>query len=240
VLLRAVARKVEERWASAEEFRSALRRALTPRIHEKDGSVLVYVPGGEFTLGTDEDFEERWPEPEHRVILSAYWIGKYPVTNAQYARFLEENPDHPKPQFWSYERFSAPQQPVVGVSWLEAQTYCRWAGLELPTEAQWEAAARGTDGRPYPWGSEAPTADHADFDKSWEKDKPDAVGRLPPSAWLIPISRAQLLYRVGRRTDLLPHETLRDSCSREHVQPENFWLDAALVRQTLEHTPYRS
>lgn len=131
------------------------------RIHEKDGTVLVYVPGGEIMLGAEG--VQDWSRPVHRVRLHPFWIGKFPITNEQYARFLSENPEAPEPLFWHDPQFSQPLHPIVGVSWDEAQAYCRWAGLELPSEAQWEAAARGRDQRPYPWGRDLPTPRQANF-----------------------------------------------------------------------------
>ena len=147
-----------------EPFVSAVQRARQQRqerIHEKTGMVLVPVPGGEFNIGA-EDLEAS-ARPVRRIRLRPFWIGKFPVTNEQYARFLEENEAVPKPAFWTDPRFNQPQHPVVGVSWYEAAVYCRWAGLQLPTEAQWEAAARGTDQRPYPWGKELPTPQRVNF-----------------------------------------------------------------------------
>lgn len=130
-------------------------------IHEKTGMILVYVPGGEIHLG---DLEiHSWSGPVRRVRMSPFWIGKYPVTNEEYARFLEENPSLERPAFYKDTRFNQPRHPVVGLSWEEALAYCHWAGLELPGEAQWEMAARGTDQRPYPWGRELPTPRHANF-----------------------------------------------------------------------------
>jgi formylglycine-generating enzyme required for sulfatase activity len=131
------------------------------RINEKDGMVLVYVPGGEFALGAEG--LHPWSAPVHHVSLSPFWIGKFPVTNAQYLRFLAENPACRKPAFWEDPKLNPPQHPVVGLSWEESQAYCQWAGLELPSEAQWEAAARGVDQRPYPWGGKLPTPLHANF-----------------------------------------------------------------------------
>lgn len=131
------------------------------RINEKDGTVLLYVPGGELSLGA-KDLPSS-SRPVRRVRLSPFWIGKFPVTNEQYSRFRQENAHYPEPAFWEDSRFNGPEHPVVGLSWEEAQAYCRWAGLELPCEAQWEAAARGTDERDYPWGRESPTPVHANF-----------------------------------------------------------------------------
>ncbi|NJL27691.1 MAG: SUMF1/EgtB/PvdO family nonheme iron enzyme [Thermoanaerobaculia bacterium] len=156
------------------------------RMNEKDGSVLIYVPVGVYTLGTNEDLEayreedRHWPKPEHTVRLTPYWIGKYPVTNAQYRRFLEANPRQKEPDSWNDKQFNEPEQPVVGVSWMEAIAYCRWAGLELPSEAQWEAAARGIDRRSYPWGNEKPSPELANFDGRERRTTP--VGAYPKGA----------------------------------------------------------
>jgi formylglycine-generating enzyme required for sulfatase activity len=130
------------------------------RVNGKDGTILLYVPGGEFTLGAEV---HPWSRPIHRVRLDPFWIGKFLVTNEQFACFLRENPDRSQPAHWEEPSLNPPQHPVVGLSWEEAQAYCRWAALALPTEAQWEAAARGTDQRPYPWGKELPTPLHANF-----------------------------------------------------------------------------
>lgn len=132
------------------------------RVHEMDGTELLFVPGGYFHLGTDD--LDKWSRPMHRVRLTSFWIGKFPITNAQYGRFLEDHPDRSTPSFWQDPQFNQPDQPVVGVSWDEAQAYCRWAGLRLPSEAQWEAAARGRRAQAYPWGENPPTDKHANFD----------------------------------------------------------------------------
>jgi formylglycine-generating enzyme required for sulfatase activity len=131
------------------------------RRHDADGSLLLYVPGGEYTLGADDIND--WTRPVHRVQLAPFWIARHPVTNEQYGRFLAAHPDATPPEFWQDERFDARQQPVVGVSWEDAEAYCRWVGLALPSEAQWEAAARGAEGRTYPWGNEPPEPRHANF-----------------------------------------------------------------------------
>jgi formylglycine-generating enzyme required for sulfatase activity/predicted MPP superfamily phosphohydrolase len=146
--------------------------------HEPSGIVLVYVPGGVYTLGADDISDEE--KPVHSVTLNPFWLGKYPVTNEQYGRFLAANPEARKPASWQDKRFNAPQQPVVGVSWEEAQAFCVWAGLALPSEAQWEAAARGADGRRYPWGNEVPTPERANYGRREGRTTP--VGAYPLGA----------------------------------------------------------
>lgn len=131
-------------------------------LHEKSRQVLVFVPGGEYTLGIKRISPA--DQPVHRVVLNPFWIGKYPVTNEQYSKLLAANPGVDKPGSWEDKKFNHPRQPVVGVSWVEAKAYCEWADLRLPSEAQWEAAARGTDQRRYPWGNDEPTPAHANFD----------------------------------------------------------------------------
>ena len=160
--------------------------AGTEMPHGVDGSVLVYVPGGRFPMGTDQDLEgyikvnEGWPKPAHEVVLSGYWIGKYPVTNAQYGGFLEAHPGHNKPEYWTDKQFNGSDQPVVGVSWADALAYCEWAGLSLPSEAEWEAAARGKEGRPYPWGDFDPSPELANYGD--REGHPTPVGAYPKGA----------------------------------------------------------
>lgn len=138
---------------------------------EENDPELIYVPGGDFVLGGEGN-------PRHRVVLSPFRIGKYPVTNEQYGRFLAAT-GHRRPSYWDADRFAGSAQPVVGVDWRDAKAYCAWAGLKLPSEAQWEAAARGTDGRRYPWGNDEPTPDRADYGKIYRSGQPDPVGSHP-------------------------------------------------------------
>ena len=138
------------------------------KISEIDGMEMIYIPAGEFTMGwegTDSTISILpGPYPDflvHKVILEGYWIDKYEVTNGQYQQCVEDgvcrscNQNNIPPQGKGY--FTSPEYaeyPVVNVSWYMARDYCGWADRRLPTEAEWEKAARGTDGRKYPWGND--------------------------------------------------------------------------------------
>ncbi len=120
---------------------------------------MVLVPAGEFTMGDNRRYNwtfmlayNIFDGPEHIVYLDAYYIDKYEVTNEQYKRFVDET-GYRKPSCWNDSRFSLPNQPIVGVNWEDAVAYAKWAGKRLPTEAEWEKAARGTDKRSWPWGN---------------------------------------------------------------------------------------
>ncbi len=128
---------------------------------------MVFIPAGDFTMGsTEEDimwaakqfFSEsleyyRDETPAHPVTLEKYEIDKTEVTVGQYKLYMEKT-GKSAPKFMDNERFNGNFQPVVGITWQEANDYCVWNGKRLPTEAEWERAARGTDGRYYPWGSD--------------------------------------------------------------------------------------
>jgi len=121
---------------------------------------LVQVPAGWFWMGWEEGHPGE--RPRHRVWLDGFAIARAPVGNREYARFLDEAGAAPPP-WWEDPRFSDPQQPVVGVNWFEAGTFCDWLSraeggrFRLPTEAEWEKAARGgLDGARFPWGDERP------------------------------------------------------------------------------------
>ena len=118
------------------------------RINPKDGAVMVYVPAGEFVMGDDQMPRS---SPRRTVTLDAFWIYKNDVTVAQYRKFCQATGRQmPQTPTWGWKD----DHPVVNVTWDDAKAYCDWAGAALPTEAQWEKAARGTDGRMYPWGNE--------------------------------------------------------------------------------------
>jgi formylglycine-generating enzyme required for sulfatase activity/serine/threonine protein kinase len=124
-------------------------------ISEIDGTVMVYVSAGEFLMGTrDDQVGEDDERPQHTVHLDSYWIDKTEVTSAQYRRCVEAGecsaPD--TGDNCTYSTDGRSDHPINCVDWDQAATYCTWVGRRLPTEAEWEKAARGVDGRIYPWG----------------------------------------------------------------------------------------
>jgi formylglycine-generating enzyme required for sulfatase activity len=133
----------------------------------------ILVPAGEFEMGAEGPPAEPDESPKHRVYLDAFYIGKYEVTNANYAVFVKStghappvNPDpNPSYNLWRGTTLldGVAELPVINVSWEDASAYCKWVGGRLPTEAEWEKAARGTDGRMYPWGNDPVTGNRANY-----------------------------------------------------------------------------
>ena len=163
------------------------------RTNPTDGAAMVWIPGGEFQMGSDpKEIDQLWAKtgweadwkqyatdesPKHRVKVDGFWMYTTEVTNEQYGKFLKVT-GHREPLFWQDERFSGPKQPVVGVSWDDAQAYCKWAGARLPTESEFEYALRGGDDRIFPWGNEYPPKTKCGnfADEFAKRQFPDGVG----------------------------------------------------------------
>ncbi len=144
------------------------------RINPKDGAKMVWVPEGEFTMGGTVTADEK---PQRTVYLDGYWMYKYEVTVAQYRKFCKATKRKmPEPPERGVVLIAS--HPMVYVTWQDAADYAKWAGVTLPTEAQWEKAARGTDGRTYPWGNDWDASKCASSAGTWLKStKP--IGSYP-------------------------------------------------------------
>ena len=162
---------------------AALERVhAAPAVSSKDGAPMVVIPAGPFFMGVpkwarDGGLDEY---PNHEVELDAYAIDTYEVTNGLYLEFIRStghrtpsHPADPSKNLWQGGLMpeSIASLPVVNVDWFDAEAYCRWAGKRLPSEAEWEKAARGTDDRRFPWGDVEPTHKHLNFNQAWQGEK---------------------------------------------------------------------
>lgn len=149
-------------------------KKIETRVNEKDGSILVFIESGFFTMGSSPSmlstggYTENTDVPSesipHIVQIGGFWIGKFPITNSQYKRFIKET-GYREPDRWDDINFNGPNQPVIGLSLKDTQAYLSWAGLRLPTEAEWQyvACGPGMNPRIFPWGNEYPTSTHLNY-----------------------------------------------------------------------------
>lgn len=163
---------------------SDLLQSYAQRHQSIIGFEWVTIPAGLFFMGSDPDrdihvFEDELPQ--FKLYLPTFQITRTPVTNAQYKLFVDAT-GHRAPTHWVNGALPAGKEkhPVVNVSWRDAVVFCEWAGVRLPTEAEWEKAARGHDGRLYPWGDTPPNRDRCNFDM--QIGAPTAVGNYPDGA----------------------------------------------------------
>jgi len=172
----------------AKELLSKKSEAKKPEAKKTNGMVLV--PAGWFRMGSNKGTSVE--KPVHRVYLDAYYIDKYEVTMFQYWRCVKAGKcrilvtrNGKWMKYYNWGKPGRDRHPVNGAWWHDAKTYCKWAGKRLPTEAEWEKAARGTDGRTYPWGNTKVTCEYAVINEGgWGcgKERTWAVGSKPKGA----------------------------------------------------------
>jgi len=148
----------------------------------KDGAPMVLIPEGSFPMGVPHGDRDggRDEYPRHDVFVGNFYIDKFELTNGRYHEFVNatkhripQNPTNATRNLWQGETIteSLADRPVVNVDWADAHAYCQWAGKRLPTEAEWEKAAKGTADRRFPWGNVEPTNKHLNFNQQWIGEK---------------------------------------------------------------------
>ena len=172
IVQKAIQPPKEDRWQSAAEFRARLmtafdesyRQAALAQIksdsqREVSTEGMVLLEGGNFVMGNSSNPDEA---PEFEYFVGPFYVDVYPVTNRKYAEFLKDT-GRAAPKYWGLPQYVGPDQPVIGVTWSDAAAYAAWMGKQLPSEAQWEFAARGRENRKYPWGNTDPDANRANY-----------------------------------------------------------------------------
>jgi serine/threonine-protein kinase len=176
---------------------------------------MVLIAQGEFTMGSNES-EELSEKPEHSVKVGSFYIDRTEVTNENYYEFVKVT-RHPPPQDWIDGKFRPGEDkyPVVYVSWFDADAYARWLGKRLPTESEWEYAARGDDKRLYPWGGSVFSPQNANS-KETDKNHPMPVGSYPSGA-----SRFGMLDMAGNVAEWTASDYTLYPGSKANMEPGN-------------------
>ena len=140
--------------------------AMVAGVEADTNPEMVYFPAGEFVMGAPEGEGKKNEHPQHKVYLSAFYIDKYEVTFKNFEEYLASNPKkHPTITGW-IDRKARPNmtnKPIFGLQWKRCRNYCEWRNKRMPTEAEWERAAKGTENRNYPWGNEPPDKSRGNF-----------------------------------------------------------------------------
>ncbi len=178
------------------EKNSLITEQFVPRINSKiekieknkmgyweaeffNNSIMIYIPEGDFLMGTDSDDSYPKERPNHLVNILQYWISKFEISFNQYLAFCEDTGTKtPYDENWGRDN-----RPVINISWFDATSYCEWLSIKtglafrLPTEAEWEKASKGNENRVYPWGDNKPTIVHANYNYNIEKTS--EIGSYP-------------------------------------------------------------
>ena len=223
-------RRLARRIVGADTVTGPAEATHTPKggeslIETRTGLRFLGVPGGSLVVGDDEKVPEKWRLPRRRVTVAPFWLAETPVTNARYALFLKARGTVEEPPWWRDKRFSDPSQPVVGVDWHEAAAFCEWLGEEdgrlyrLPSEIEWEFAARGPKSRAFPWGDQEPGPTRAHYGQDWDKGGPAAVGSCPAGAG--PFGHLDLAGNVWEWCDDDVSEEFREEWDSSKYVPDD-------------------
>ena len=159
-----------------ERFKQAQQDVIWPA---PSGYELVWIKGGTFMMDSNEYDSEK---PVHKVTIPDFYMGRYPVTNEEYGRFIQAT-GYKEPEYWGDRKYNQSQQPVVGVSWYDAKAFAEWSGLQLPSESQWEYACRAETTTLYYTGDSEADLDRAGWYRENSDQKLHPVGEKEPNVF---------------------------------------------------------